>query len=88
MKKRSVIIYVLVFLLVFASGFGVGGAFESYRSYERSRALAIAVLQQQKMVEQRNKAIKRYGEIIKKAIEVMKKQEVEIERLNKLKNSI
>jgi thiamine biosynthesis lipoprotein ApbE len=88
MKKRSAITYVLVFLLVFAAGFGSGGAFESYRSYERSRALTIAILKQQKMIEERNQAIKKYGEIMQKVIQAMKEQEAEIDRLNALKNSI
>ena len=87
MKKQSVITYVLVFLLVFAAGFGAGGAFESYRSYERSRALTIAILKQQKMIEERNQAIKKYDEIMQKVIQTLKKQEAEINKLNRLKNS-
>tara|TARA_A100001201_G_scaffold32651_1_gene35175 strand:- start:2905 stop:3171 length:267 start_codon:yes stop_codon:yes gene_type:complete len=88
MKKQTTITYILVFLLVFVGGFGVGGAFESYRQYEQSRALTIAILKQQKMIEERNEAIKKYGEIMQKVIQAMKEQEAEIDRLNALKNSI
>ena len=87
MKKQTTITYVLVFLLVFVGGFGAGGAFESYRQYEQSRALANVVLKQQKMIDQRNEAIKRYNQIIQKVIQTLKKQEAEINKLNRLKNS-
>ena len=69
MKKQSLAVYVLVFSLVFLSGFGMGGAFESYRSEERFEKMRNQIMIMEIMRLKRNEAIKEYHSVMQKAIE-------------------
>ena len=81
MKKQSLIVYVLVFSLVFLSGFGMGGALESYRSEERFEKMRNQIMLMEIVRLKRNEAIKKYHSIMNKAIEEIKQRDEEIKKL-------
>ena len=81
MKKQSLAVYVLVFSLVFLSGFGMGGALESYRSEERFEKMRNQIMIMEIMRLKRNEAIKKYHSVMQKAIEQIKQKDEELKKL-------
>jgi len=81
MKKQSLAVYALVFSLVFLSGFGMGGAWESYRSEKHFEKMRNQVVVMQIMVQRKNEAIKKYYSVMQKAIEQIKQKDEELKKL-------
>lgn len=81
MKKQSLAVYSLVFFLVFLSGFGMGGAWESYRSEERFEKMRNQIMAMEIIILKRNEVIKKYYSVMQKAIEQIKQKDKELKKL-------
>ena len=81
MKKQSIVVYTLVFSIVFLSGFGMGGAWESYRSEERFEKMRNQMMAMEIIIFKRNEAIKKYYSVMQKAIEQIRQKDEELKKL-------
>ena len=63
------------------SGFGMGGAWESYRSEERFEKMRNQIMAMEIIILKRNEVIKKYYSVMQKAIEQIKQKDKELKKL-------